>query len=113
MHKPGTTIIQEIRRGACNDDLGDAIAAAVERVKVTGRGAKVSLTLHIKPAGLDKNAKDIEVEKCWVTDEIKSTLPKMPQHDTLLFIDEKGDLTREDPQRYIPGIKKDDLSKTA
>jgi hypothetical protein len=102
---PGTTTIQVLRKGGCNDDLGAAIEEVTDRVKATGKPGKVVLTLTIEPAGIEKGGKDVIVEKVWVEDDIKTVLPKTPQPSTLLFVDPDGGLTREDPQRTIPGIR--------
>lgn len=102
---PGTTTIQCLRKGMANDDLGTAIEEVTDRVKATGKAGKVVLTLTIEPAGVEKGAKDMTVEKVWVEDDIKTVLPKLPQASTLLFCDPDGGLTREDPQKTIPGVR--------
>lgn len=97
----GSTIIQELRKGSADAALGEALNAATERVKITGKPAKVVLTLTIEPA--DKNAE--EVDQVWVEDEITLKLPKLAQKNTLFFLDtESNDLSRDNPQRTIPGI---------
>lgn len=104
--KHAINIIGELRKGSCNEELSEAIATATERVKATGKKARVTLILDIEPAGVQKDDRTSAVERVWVTDEVKVTLPKMPKEQTYFFIDpDNNNLTRQDPQRVIPGVK--------
>lgn len=98
---PGSQLIAELRKGGCSIALGEALDAATDRVKATGKAAKVSLTITIAP--VDKEAAD--VERVFLTDEIKMTLPKLPQKNTLFFVGERGELTRKDPSGFIKEVK--------
>lgn len=99
--RPGSTTIRELRKGAADTALGEAINTATERVKVTGKKCQVTLTLTIEPAD-----EDAEVDRVWITDEVKTKLAALPQKNTLFFVDpDSHDLTRDDPQQKIPGVK--------
>lgn len=99
--KPASTIITELRGGMANEALTDAIQEATERVKATGKKAQVILTLTIEPADVEAD----EVERVWVQDEVKCKLPKLPQKNTLFFIDpENNNLSRKDPQQAHPAL---------
>ena len=103
---PGTTIIQSLRKGHCNEEIGDAIAQVVDRVKATGKPGEVIIKLKIKPAGIEEGAKDTEVERTWVDDTVTVKLPALPKQSTMFFIEpDTSNLTRNDPAQHIPGIK--------
>lgn len=105
---PATTIIKSLRKGAADEDIAKEIDAAVERVKATGKKAKVSIILTIEPAGMEKDAKDLVVDKVWISDEVKLALPKLPTKKSLMFIKEdSNDLTKDAPQTSIHGIRED------
>ncbi len=106
MATPATTIIQSLRKGNLNEEMGEQLASVVERVKATGKKAKLILTLTIEPAGVNKDDRDLVVEKVWIRDEIKLALPKLPVNPTLLFIKEdSNDLTKDAPQTSIHGVR--------
>ncbi len=111
---PATTIIKSLRKGAADEDIAQDIAKAVERVKATGKKAKVQIVLTIEPAGLDKNAKDLVVDKVWITDEVKLALPKLPTKQSLMFIKEdSNDLTKDAPQTSIHGVREPEPTNRA
>jgi hypothetical protein len=83
-----------IRGGAAMEELVQAIQEATERTKRTRKASTVSLTIKIDTADKD----DQDVDRVWVTDDIKTKLPAEPKKHTLLFIDHKNNLVKQDPQ---------------
>lgn len=87
--------LTSLRKGAMLEEVAEAMSTATEQVKITKKKAKVVITLTIEPA--DKKAQD--VDRVWVSDEIKVVAPPRPKKDTLLFVEpDKGVLTERAPQ---------------
>lgn len=95
--------LTSLRKGAMLEEVAEAMSTATEQVKITKKKAKVVITLTIEPA--DKKAQD--VDRVWVSDEIKVVAPPRPKKDTLLFVEpDKGVLTERDPQlSFIVGAR--------
>jgi hypothetical protein len=107
MKESGNVTLLRLRKGECSEELGEAIATAVDRMKATGKKSKVILTLTFEPAGAEKGSKGEEIPMSFIRDDIKLVLPAMPRNDTLLFVDhENGGLTDENPQQHIDGVEK-------
>lgn len=101
-HTPGHMTIGELRKGACSEALRQAIQEATERTKATRKKSKVCLTLTIDLA--DEKAE--EVEMVTVIDDIKLTLPKLPQKQTFFYVHpDTNALLRDNPQQFIDGVK--------
>lgn len=101
-HTPGHMTIGELRKGACSEALRLAIQEATERTKATRKKSKVQLTLTIDIG--DEKAE--EVEMVTVIDDIKLTLPKLPQKMTWFYVNPSDNaLLRDNPAQYIDGIK--------
>ncbi len=99
-------ILGELRRGACNEELSEAIREAVKSVIATGKKAEVMVKLKFEPAGIAKGDRETEVERVWLTDEIKLSVPKVPVAPSIFFIDpENQNLSRTPPQLSIPGVQ--------
>lgn len=105
MKESGATTLLRLRKGECSEDLGEAISTAVDRMKATGKKAKVVITLTFEPAGAEKGSKGDEIPMSFIRDDIKLVLPALPRNDTLLFVDhDNGGLTDKNPQQHIPGV---------
>lgn len=97
--KPATTTLAEIRGGLCVEELGEALRAATEAVKQTGKKAKVCLTLAIEPNG---QAPAGEIESVFVNDDIALKLPVPKKRASIFFVNERNDLMR---QQVIAGVE--------
>lgn len=97
----GPQLIAELRKGQCGEDIQLAMNEAVKRTKITGKSSKVTITLTIEPA--DVKAGDITT--VFIDDEVKATLPRLSQRQTMFFIDAENDtLSRNDPQQFIQNV---------
>jgi hypothetical protein len=114
MKEPGCTTLLRLRKGDLNEELGEAISTAVDRMKATGKKSKVVLTLTFEPAGAEKGSKGDEIPMSFIRDDVKLVLPALPRNDTLLFIDhEEGGLTEENPQQHIAGVERQEKAKAS
>lgn len=89
------TTLQNHRRGEVLTDLADSLREVTETVQNTGKAAKLTLSLKIRPASKG-GALVLE-------DEIKLTLPKTETEGSIFFADSNGNLLRENPkQQKLP-----------
>lgn len=87
--------IQNHRRGEALNDWSDALRKVTEAVQTTGKGAKLTIVLAIRPASKG-GALVLE-------DDFKTTLPKTESEGSIFFADSNGNLLREDPkQQKLP-----------
>jgi hypothetical protein len=106
MSVPFTTIIQALEKGNVNDAATAAIAEAVDRLKATGKKQQVTVVVTLQAAGVDKNAKDLAIEKVWVDADIKLKLTPLPKASTLMFVEEDSNgLLKDAPQQSIHGVR--------
>lgn len=92
--------LQDLRQGQALDDLGDAIANLVAQVRHTGRAGKVTLTLTIGP--LSKGDTNVIA----INDAVSVKLPKLETGTTVLYADDNGVLSRNDPrQPKLPELR--------
>lgn len=90
--RPFFDTLREIRRGQILDDAADELAKAVKAVDDTGKAAKFTIELTIKPA-----AKGSGVYS--VSDKIRLKLPELPAGETILFGTPEGNLQARDPRQ--------------
>lgn len=89
-----------IRGGSAMEEFANAVQEATERTKKTKKASTVTLTIKIDTADKD----DEDVTRVWLTDDIKTKLPAEPKKHTLLFIDSRNNLVKQDPQlSFIQG----------
>lgn len=88
-----TDTLAAIRQGLFLDELGDAIAQAARAARTTGKGAKVSITLTLAPIAKGQG------EVLNVADTITVKLPSENKGATVLYANEDGDLSRNDPRQ--------------
>lgn len=87
MHRSFMATVADIRNGRLQDELTKEYGAALDAVKLTGKGAKITLTLNIKPLDADGTMHQ-------VTDQITSVLPKPAIAPTLFYVHgEAGDFS--------------------
>lgn len=103
--EPGTTTLMRLRGGEFNKELGEKIDEAVERMKATGKKTKLMVELTFEPAGVEKGTKGDDIERTWITDDIKLKLPALPKANTILFVDPEGGVTDQNPQQEIEGVR--------
>ena len=85
------TSLELIRGGMLCCDIEDAIQEATQAVAERGKSAKVQITITIKPA--TKSASNSVI----ITDDIAVKLPKLATGETILFADDGGRLSADNP----------------
>lgn len=77
-------------RPATVREMGEEMRTLVRKIRDTGKGGSITLTLTIKPLDGDTNV-------LAVNDEIKVKAPEHPRKGSLAFPDDDGNLSRTDP----------------
>jgi hypothetical protein len=92
--------LTELRRGKAVLDLTQVLSELVTAVREAGAGGKLILTLTVKPASSgDGNA-------LILADSIVIKPPKLPTPVTILFANDDGKLSRNDPrQPELSGLR--------
>lgn len=97
--RPFADVLHDIRRGAAHDEASEALAEVVAAVAEHRKPGKVTVTVDIKPYANVAEALAVDVQ-------IKSTVPEADHDATLMFADERGVLSRDNPnQPSIPGLR--------
>ncbi len=91
-----TYTVGQLLNGHTQAELSEALAECVDRVRDTGKQAKLTLVLTIKPAGPGQYE---------IRDQIKQQLPELDRGITLMFGTPEGNLTREDPNQMKMELK--------
>jgi len=90
--RSGIATLADLRKGGFVDDLSDAIAEVTTAVIAHKKAGTITIKLAIKPCESAENA-------LFIQDDIKASPPREVKPVTLMFSDEEGSLTREDPQQ--------------
>lgn len=91
--------LAEHRSGHLHDEVSEALRQVVEGVGATGRKGKVTIEIMIEPF---KNATGGVVT---ISDDVKVKLPSTDRDSSLFFVTPEGNLTRDTPQRELPGVR--------
>lgn len=93
-----TSMLNQMRRGQSAEELSEILAEAQDAVRETGKAAKITYTLTLKP---EKGMPGMFM----LTDDIKAKLPSMDRGATVMF--ENGDmqLQLEDPRQQSLELK--------
>lgn len=90
--RPFLDTLREIRRGEILDDAATELAKAVRAVDETGKTAKLTIELTIKPAA--------KIPGTYViSDKVRAKLPELPVGETILFGTPEGNLQARDPRQ--------------
>lgn len=91
-------ILPELRNGNLVKELTEAVQAIAVAVESYQKPGEITLKLKYRPGQGATNAIEIH-------DELKVKMPVPPKRPTLMFTDESGSLTRNDPnQLELQGI---------
>lgn len=93
-----THTVNQLLYGATASQVSDELAECVGRAQETGKQAKLTLTLTVKPLGRDTGQYEIR-------DSVKATLPELDRGVTLMFGTPEGDLSRTDPRQADLNLK--------
>lgn len=98
--KDVTATLREIRQGQMLDELGDAITNAVTACRETGKAARVTLTLDVRPVSKGQG------NALTVADDVKVKLPRVDKAAAVFYADDAGQLSRTDPrQPKLPELR--------
>lgn len=96
--RPFFDTLREIRRGEILDDCAAELVKCVSSVDETGKPAKLTIELTIKPAA--------KVAGTYViSDRIRSKLPDLPAGETILYGTPEGNLQANDPRQSSMDLK--------
>lgn len=96
--RPFFDTAREIRRGQFLDDCAAELQKAVRAVDETGKPAKLTVTLTIKPASKGQGAYVI-------SDKVAAKLPELPVGETIMFGTPEGNLQSRDPRQAEMELK--------
>jgi len=96
--------VAQLRYGAAQEEASIMLAEAVERASETGKQAKVSFEITVKPTGSGQYE---------LKEKIKQNLPDLPKGTTLMFGTPDGNLTREDPRQVNMDLRAADDDRPA
>lgn len=94
---PGTprdfaAFLLEQSRGKTHRELSEALRDLVSRVRETGRKGSLQYTLVVEPMRGD----DLAV---MTSDDVKLRLPQFDRPGSVFYVDDGGDLIRDDPRQ--------------
>jgi hypothetical protein len=90
--RPFAAFLREQAGGKTHDELSDALRDLVARVQDTGKKGSLSLTVNVEPLKGDTDTLVIK-------DEIKLKLPEHDRKASLFFVNDDGNLTRDNPNQ--------------
>ncbi len=93
MSKQFVETLEAMRDGGVLTELESNLSDAIASVKATGKPAKVSMILTVKPM------KGAEANMLFLADDIRVTLPKLDRTATFFYATEQNGLTRRDPRQ--------------
>lgn len=93
-----THTINQLRYGQTAEELSQHVAECVESARDTGKVAELTIKLKFKP--------EANGAQLFISDDIKTKIPKFAREATILFPTAENNLQREDPrQASIPGLR--------
>lgn len=97
--RPFFDTARDIRRGQFLEDAADELQRVIAAVEETGKAAKLTIEIGIKPAGGKLQGAVI------LSDRIKAKLPELPAGDTILFVTTENNLVATDPRQRPLDLK--------
>ena len=89
--KPFAVFLQEHKRGALAHEIAATMQEVVNAVIEHGKKGSMTVRFDVSPT---KDGMTV-----FITDEVKSTVPKADRGGTIMFPDAKGNLHRNDPNQ--------------
>lgn len=90
--RPFADWLREQSGGDTHEELGESLHDLIARVRDTGKGGTLTLTISVKPLKDDLNV-------LIVTDEIKLKLPEHDRKGSMFYADDDNNLVRSDPRQ--------------
>lgn len=92
MIRPFADWLREQSRGTTHDELSVALHDLIGRVRDTGKGGSLQLTVSVKPFKGDPNT-------LLVADSIRLKVPQHDRKDSIFYADRHGNFSRDDPNQ--------------
>jgi hypothetical protein len=93
--QPFTDTLAELRGGHCNEEIAEALREVIEAVRRTGRAGTVTLKLEVSLATKGQD------DRIMIEDTITAKAPPDDLPATFLFVDERQNLSKQDPQQKL------------
>lgn len=90
------SLLTDMRSGKVLVDINDKFNTVLGAVLATGGKGDLTIKLFIKPSKMGMGGAVIEVE---TEHEAKCRTPELAVGRSFFFVNDKGDLTREDPEQ--------------
>lgn len=90
--------LQNVRQGAAIDELGQALYDLTLAVKAAGKSGELVLRLKVVP--IDAAGAAVHIE-----DQIITKEPKLSKGKTVFFINDAGELVKNDPRQRALDLK--------
>lgn len=90
--RPFSEVLIQQARGRTHDDLSLGLHNLIAAVQETGKGGKLQLTIDVKPLKSDTNTLQVVAT-------VASKVPQVEQPASIFFVDDAGNLTRNDPRQ--------------
>lgn len=90
---PFSAQIAYFNKGTLNNELTEALATLVKKVRETGKKGSVTLTITCSML----NTRDENAMK--ITPAVKTVIPELDRAETIMFSTHDGDLLRDDPDQ--------------
>lgn len=95
--RPFADFLLEVAGGLSHAELSDALNELVGAVALIGKGGNLTYTVKVNPAGRGAEATVL------ITDEIKVKIPEGDRPESVFFVDDDGNVTRDNPtQTRLP-----------
>lgn len=94
MSKAFAVFLQDLRDGRAHSELSEQLQELITKVKETGKGGGITLTIKIKPA-----TRGGEVDKVTISDQITIDLPKPERGEDFFWVTDDNDLSRNHPRQ--------------
>lgn len=105
-------VARDIRRGQFLEDCADELQKAVAAVEETGKAAKLTIEIAIKPAARGNGA-------VVLSDRVRAKLPDLGAGETIMFVTTENNLVPNDPRqakldlKAAPAPERGDLKQLA
>lgn len=96
--RPFFDVIRDLRRGMLLDECSDAMQEVVKAVDETGKPAKLTLEITVKPAARVGGAVN-------VSDKVTVKLPALPNGETIMFMTPENNIVANDPKQQQLELK--------
>lgn len=90
--RPFSEVLLQQARGRTHDDLSIGLHKLIAAVQDTGKAGKLQLTIDVRPLKGDTNTLQVVAA-------VTSKVPQVDQPASIFFVDDDGNLTRNDPRQ--------------